>query len=177
MKHLFGIIGDIHGELDALNRLLATVDEQVERLIFIGDYVNRGGRSAEVLDRLVGLNTKRPCTFLAGNHDVAMLDALKRDKFDTFLRIGGAATVRTYVAEPFGDVAKQFVAQVPASHVEFLTALKPSFETEALVVTHEPKELEVLRKGRFGVCGHVPQRDGLPSVSANHAHIDTGFAD
>jgi serine/threonine protein phosphatase 1 len=48
-----GIIGDVHGELDALVQLVERASTEVDRLVFVGDYVNRGRRSADVIEFLV----------------------------------------------------------------------------------------------------------------------------
>src|SRR3546814_4790339 len=76
-------IGDIHGHLDLLDGLLAQIfaDERTGgvsgELIFLGDLINRGPQSAQVIDRLIGLRAQRPETrFLLGNHEELFLTAL-----------------------------------------------------------------------------------------------------
>ncbi|MEL7028585.1 MAG: metallophosphoesterase, partial [Pseudomonadota bacterium] len=55
-------VGDIHGRADLLNDLLNLIaddmsdaDQMIVRLVFLGDYVDRGLYSKEVIDRLVEL--------------------------------------------------------------------------------------------------------------------------
>lgn len=118
-------IGDIHGERKKLSALLTKLPE-VAKLVFIGDYVDRGPDSAGTLEDLVALQEQRPDTvFLRGNHDQMMLDA--RDFCDPFLRSphtldlianwftwGGGETMRSYAGNP------PWYRRVPDAHWAFL---------------------------------------------------------
>ena len=62
----FAVIADIHGNVPALDAVLADLElVKPDRVVIAGDFVNRGPQSAAVLERLV------PCKFAAisGNHD------------------------------------------------------------------------------------------------------------
>jgi len=71
-------IGDIHGHLDALKTLLDKVQPTTEdKVIFLGDYVDRGPDSQGVLDELLWFNERFPQTvFIRGNHEQMFMDAL-----------------------------------------------------------------------------------------------------
>src|SRR2546423_14418728 len=89
------VIGDIHGRLDRLNRLLAQLPED-RTLVFLGDYIDRGPESRGVLQRLRRLARQRECVLLCGNHEDMMLDALAGayDGAGTdWLRNGGDGTL------------------------------------------------------------------------------------
>ena len=63
-------IGDIHGRLDKLDALLAMLPLQPgDRLVFLGDYVDRGPDSRGVVARLIEVADAYPCEFLLGNHE------------------------------------------------------------------------------------------------------------
>src|SRR5437868_5447379 len=67
-------IGDIHGHADVLRQLLEFVQPRPEdRIITLGDYVDRGPDSSGVLDQLVALYATGQLIPLRGNHDVMML--------------------------------------------------------------------------------------------------------
>jgi 3',5'-cyclic AMP phosphodiesterase CpdA len=167
-----GIIGDVHGELSAVSELVERALSRVDLLVFVGDYVNRGRQSAEVVEYLVGLGSSAArCVFLAGNHDVAFRAALD-GAFDEFLQIGGAATVRSYVGPPYADVEQQFLDAVPPTHQQFLNSLGMEFTTDELYVGHQ--RMARFEDGRFGVFGHSAQLDEVPTVTDSIAWIDTG---
>jgi serine/threonine protein phosphatase 1 len=123
-------VGDIHGCLDHLQRLLARVEPtQADRLVFLGDYIDRGPDSRGVLDGLITLGRRFPrSVFLRGNHEQMFLDFLAgRDQL-TFIYNGGLATLESY-REAAG-------VRVPKEHVDFLKGLPASFETERFIFVH-----------------------------------------
>ena len=66
------VIGDIHGCLRPLKRLLAMIAPQPgDEVIFIGDYIDRGPQSREVVEYLLTLKSR--CVFLMGNHERMLL--------------------------------------------------------------------------------------------------------
>ena len=70
-------IGDIHGELEKLDELLALLTiEPGDKLIFLGDYIDRGPDSPGVIERLIELRERHDCVFLLGNHESMFLDFL-----------------------------------------------------------------------------------------------------
>lgn len=99
-------IGDIHGRDDLLSQLIDKIDEDrqvrwaYERctLVFLGDYVDRGFHSKEVLDRLIGLKPAwADVVCLKGNHEDMMLDfMLDPLANESWLQYGGLATLKSY---------------------------------------------------------------------------------
>ena len=70
------VIGDIHGYPGALDALLEVVPfGPDDRLLFLGDYVDKGPDTKGVLDRLVNFSSRPNTIFLRGNHDQMLLDA------------------------------------------------------------------------------------------------------
>jgi serine/threonine protein phosphatase 1 len=71
-------IGDIHGNLAALGDLLAQIEPTLtaqDTVVFLGDYIDRGTHSAQVVDRILALRRKSPATVvtLKGNHEVRLV--------------------------------------------------------------------------------------------------------
>lgn len=92
------VVGDIHGALKALKQVLerANVNEK-DHLIFLGDYVDGWGESAQVIDYLILLNNEWTCTFLRGNHDELAYDWLTTGEMnESWLRHGGRKTMESY---------------------------------------------------------------------------------
>ncbi len=75
-------IGDIHGHLDKLQRLMAQVEPTTkDRVIFLGDYIDRGPDSKGVIEYLIDFQKRFPKTvFLRGNHEQMLLDAMVEDR-------------------------------------------------------------------------------------------------
>ncbi|HTO70510.1 MAG TPA: metallophosphoesterase family protein [Myxococcota bacterium] len=95
-------IGDIHGMRDELARLLSRMPLQKgDRLLFIGDYVDRGPNPKGVVDDLIELAKRYECLFLMGNHEAMFLSFLgwKGSSYfgsEAFLHNGGETTLASY---------------------------------------------------------------------------------
>src|SRR6266478_1473594 len=93
-------IGDIHGCLQALDRILEMVRPQPDDVVVVlGDYADRGPDSRGVIDRLLELRGHCRLVTLRGNHDQMMLDA--RSGYETqreWLLCGGSKTLASYAS-------------------------------------------------------------------------------
>lgn len=127
-------VGDIHGCAGLLTRLLAKIDadpcDKKRRLIFLGDYVDRGEDSKAVIDTLLAIGASAPDTiFLKGNHEQAILDFLDApDRNEDWLHWGGDKTLESYgVADIWqkspADLAEALAHRMPAAHLSFLKSL------------------------------------------------------
>lgn len=100
-------IGDVHGRLDLLHKLVALIEAELEpghppaRLIFLGDIVDRGPDSAELVALLMKLEGNPRVTVLKGNHEAALVDAYRgdHDALEGWLANGGDATLTSYGAD------------------------------------------------------------------------------
>jgi serine/threonine protein phosphatase 1 len=136
------VVGDLHGQLDLLERLLGAIERLEETLppariseIFLGDYVDRGPASAGVIDHLANRRSadrERIC--LRGNHEWLMQAYLDRpDAFEPWRAVGGADTLTSYGVGRRLQVDnssrirawREFQLGLPASHRDFLAGLKP----------------------------------------------------
>ena len=122
-------VGDIHGERELLVELLASLPlRQGDRLVFVGDYVDRGPDSRGVVETLIELSERHPCTFLCGNHESMFLDFLgwRRTEYfagDAFLANGGDRTLASYGYFDRKDPASDSF-ELPPSHERFFRELK-----------------------------------------------------
>ena len=104
------VVGDIHGRLDLLDRLLGDIKRDIAArpprktlLVFLGDLIDRGPASAQVIDRLRSYKAAGVRTvFLLGNHEEVLLRILDGDTslVPSWLRFGGAECLRSYGADP-----------------------------------------------------------------------------
>jgi serine/threonine protein phosphatase 1 len=147
-------VGDIHGRADLLEpvleriRLDAASHDNAAKAVFVGDYVDRGPRSREVIDLLLDLkaDARFETRFLRGNHDQSVLEFL----FDpstgpTWCDFGGRETLMSYgVTAPrsrtdipaWVETAQAFGAALPSEHLAFFQALELSCEIGDYLFVH-----------------------------------------
>ncbi len=176
------VIGDIHGCIAELNRLLdALAPAAADTLVFLGDYIDRGPAPKAVVERLLQLDQLGPqCVFLKGNHEDMFLSFLgERGRHgDAFLANGGAATLSSYgLAGALGEIRAE---HLPPHHVQFFRGLTLQYRHGAFLCVHagldpahaleEQREEDLLwirgafcdRDHSFPVTvlfGHTPYRD------------------
>ncbi|MEQ1771110.1 MAG: metallophosphoesterase family protein [Devosia sp.] len=199
-------VGDVHGCLDQLRALetlivadAAGIDGE-KLIVMLGDYVDRGPASAQVIDHLLAPPPEgfiRIC--LGGNHEAAMLAFLSGEDADgDWLGFGSEATLASYgmgLNEFTGsatEIRRAALPLVPAEHREFLMAQPVLVETPHHIFAHAgvrpgvaleaqtDEDLLWFRDGfaadygEFGkvvVHGHTPLRE--PFVSAHRIDVDT----
>ncbi|MGD9074138.1 MAG: metallophosphoesterase, partial [Desulfobacteraceae bacterium] len=96
------IIGDIHGCLDPLRRMMDMIDWRPEEdgLIFLGDYIDRGLDSKGVVDYIIEISNSYPLVqCLMGNHENILLDFLSTGDPRLLLLNGGITTLESYQVE------------------------------------------------------------------------------
>jgi serine/threonine protein phosphatase 1 len=152
-RHRAYAIGDVHGRLDLLESLLAAVEDDIQThkrskvsIVFLGDLIDRGPASAQVIERL---RTYRPpnasAHFIMGNHEEVLLRALDGDAevIDSWLRFGGAETLRSYGVEPRElkrldgpETIARLRSAVPDSHRRFLRGFSDSISFGDYLFVH-----------------------------------------
>ncbi len=185
-------IGDIHGCLTSLRTLAAFVPfRAVDTLVGIGDYVDRGPDSKEVVDWLMEWGRSRRMHLLKGNHELMMLHALESPtQLRSWLEVGGLQTMESY-QQPG---TKPSLSAVPENHREFLAKTLPYLESDTHIFVHASlgpdKELEDQSdtqiywervtfeeephlSGKHVICGHTPQKRGVPKSNGHITCIDT----
>ena len=131
-------IGDVHGCLKTLDRLLEKLELTSDtHLVFVGDYVDRGPDSREVIDLLV----KEPLpgfesAYLLGNHEAFLLKFVEDDSVGLlWMMNGGEATCRSYGVDlqawPYRAdrmlwLQDELRARIPSAHMAFLDQLSLS---------------------------------------------------
>ena len=183
-------IGDIHGNLRALETVLEMVAPvRGDRLIFLGDYVNKGMDTCGVIERIIGLKSRLEVVCLLGNHDLVMREALKqprnRSLFESWMGMGGRATLDSYMdGVPHA---------IPGTHIDFLDSCVLVHEDEKRIYVHgcvdadvpvaEQKPAVALWQrvheakphvsGKMVICGHTSQKSGKPKDLGHTVCIDT----
>ena len=168
-------VGDIHGCALALQRLIEAVRPTADDLVVtLGDYVDRGPESRQVVDLLIDLEDRCQLAPLLGNHEIMMLEALEDlESLRFWLECGGMATVESYGGG---------MEEIPAAHLAFFHRCHRFVETEDFIFLHanydpdlpldaQPDRLlfweHVVRRlppehytGKTVIVGHTPQTSG-----------------
>lgn len=182
-------IGDIHGRRVALEELLNHLDPERDRLVFLGDYCDRGPDTRGVLDLLVNIAAAAPETvFLRGNHDAMMvmarLDPTCRTRW--LQDFEGSATMRSYGSTSLAAVPDRhwlFLEQTcrnwyaTHNHLFVHGGVNPELPMDG----HPVRDLHWRRlhdalphvSGKRVICGHTQQRAGLPYNMGHTVCIDT----
>lgn len=153
------VIGDIHGRLDLLDRIIDAIRRDVDKhgsdamTVTLGDYIDRGPASRGVLDRLAGNPFPTPYVALKGNHE-ALLEAFLTDPEvgKHWRTLGGPETLHSYgvpvsgiiVGRNYAAAADKLRAALPKEHTNFLQSMKTS-----------------LSHGKYFLC-HAGVRPGVP---------------
>jgi serine/threonine protein phosphatase 1 len=187
-------IGDIHGSLGSLERLMEKInpDLQQDQLLFVGDYIDRGPHSKGVVDYIIHLKNLAPpgqVICLKGNHEAMLLDFLEGRRKDLFLFNGGDSTLADYWGGSW--MAKDLV--LPLDHQQFYQELQLFHETADYIFVHgglkpgveladqQEEDLLWIRGefitsqedfGRRVIFGHTPFEQ--PLIMPNKIGIDTG---
>ncbi len=202
-------VGDVHGRADLLRALLAHIDADLAAYpieqsvqVFLGDYIDRGPYSREVLDHLIKRRREHSMVYLTGNHENCAAEFISNPSvWPNWKSIGGVNTLLSYGVTPsIGDDPRElkelstaFRQALPDDHRRFLESLALSFTRGDFFFTHAgvrpgiPLEQQrqadllwiredfLLHEEDFGkvvVHGHTPTRE--PDIRPNRINIDTG---
>lgn len=200
-------IGDIHGRLDLLKNLYEQIITDIEKtdesskIIFLGDYIDRGPDSKGVLDFLMNLHDsdKIEHIFLLGNHETFLLDAYdatfySENVFVNWMRNGGVEALSSFNIPP---VYKIFLEKFNNSYVTWLKTKTKYFHIEKDYIfahatysartdfdkinEHDKMNLlwgrnreSIIGGQYFLICGHTPRSDLQVYGDTNYLCIDTG---
>ena len=91
------VIGDIHGEIEKLKKLIYFVQELDDnpKFIFIGDYIDKGFNPKKTLDYLIDLSKEFECVFLIGNHEFYWMHG-SNEVDEYLLKYGGKQTIKSF---------------------------------------------------------------------------------
>jgi serine/threonine protein phosphatase 1 len=130
------VIGDIHGchrALTELWRQIAPRLKAADTVVFLGDYIDRGPESRQVIDMILGIRKDLPRVItLMGNHEQMLLDYVEGRERTPFLAVGGAETVTSYGQSPGGEQP----LLLPTEHERFFRELLPYWQDGQAIYVH-----------------------------------------
>ena len=203
MRKIYAIT-DVHGCYNELVLLLGKLTITPNTLIiFMGDYVDRGPRSKEVIDLIISLREQCCVVTLKGNHEDMMYKALVNNSdrdVEMWMTNGGYQTLLSY-----GDIETVLadIRELPKDlkkHLDFIETLELYYETDTHIFVHaspglvvpiseQPEAHLIWRRpqlddkefnythssGKTIISGHTAQSSGVPlRLSDKNILIDTG---
>lgn len=186
-------IGDIHGCVDHLRQLLAEIEEHraghPRKLVFLGDYIDRGPDSAGVIACLRLLRDREPLDVvcLMGNHEALMLNAYRvPGERLNWLMNGGNKALQSFGADGPEELPRDVVRWVqglPTVHEDALRyyvhagfrpgAPAPDPDGHSRLWIREPFLSADYDFGKLVVHGHTPLKSSEPDVRRHRINLDT----
>lgn len=204
------VIGDIHGEMDLLEKMLEEIDGAIgvvklsnPLLVFVGDLIDRGPNSADVLQRMFELTTEFPTNVvsLMGNHEQMLLDFLDAPiaRHSRWMKNGGIETCESFglkippeigdpllvaeaLSEAMGDELLDWMRIRPLMHRSgnitcVHAAVDPSKsldkQSERVLIWGHPDFLSSTRKDGQWIA-HGHTVFDMPSIADHRISVDTG---
>ncbi len=202
-------IGDIHGRMDLLEVMIGAIGRDLEAYpaassltLTLGDYIDRGPQSREVVERLSQNPFANAFLALKGNHETLLQGFLDEPSSATYWRrLGGLETLSSYGIEvgslmrgkEAGKAAETLRRRLPKTHLDFFAGLSLSFSLGPYFFCHagvrpgvplarqSEEDLLWIREefllssedfGKIIVHGHSPREE--PEVLPNRINVDTG---
>ena len=202
-------VGDVHGRADLLSDLFMRIDDDLKARptadsvqVFLGDYIDRGPNSRQVIDLLIARRRRRDVLFLKGNHEDCALQFLSDPTvLSEWQNMGGLNTLLSYGVMPTRrddpksqhKVSTALRQAMPDSHRRFIEGLALSFTCGDFFFVHAGvrpgislqrqsqqdllwiRDDFLLHEEDFGmvvVHGHTPIYE--PDIRSNRINIDTG---
>ena len=184
-------IGDIHGCFTALTTLFdQNVIKKKDTVVFVGDYVDKGPQTMQVIDWLLDKQSAYNFHFIKGNHEFIMEDALNSQaQFERWLNAGGRETLDSYGIEP----VENWENELPQTHWNFIRNCVSYIEIGTYIFVHAGLETNVpitaqtnetlfwkkfetpspYGKGKKVICGHTARKNGQIADFGHTICIDT----
>ncbi|MBC7863971.1 MAG: serine/threonine protein phosphatase [Bacteroidia bacterium] len=184
-------VGDIHGCFTALVRIFNSLEiGKDDKAIFLGDYIDRGHNSKEVIEWMLEKSTNPNFIFLKGNHELMMLEARTNfARFSIWQWNGGHKVLDNY---GIGDET-DWVNKIPEAHWKFIESTKKYYTVGNFIFVHAalvpgvPLEQqhddivywkhaevpEMYSQNKIVVCGHTSRKNGQIANFGHTICVDT----
>ena len=124
-------IGDVHGCAKTLEKLLNEIGISAsDEVFFVGDYVDRGPGSKEVVDLLMALTEKGyKLGLVKGNHEHLMINSTRgRNEMELWMKNGGGATLSSFGVSSYNELDEKYF--------RFFQGLSYYFQTDDFYIVH-----------------------------------------
>jgi serine/threonine protein phosphatase 1 len=132
LKERLFAIGDIHGCIDQLRELVESVIgiRKQDRIVFLGDYIDRGNKSREVVDYIMNLQHNGYAVIpLIGNHEWMLLEAYEEDnRLINWIFNGGSSTLDSFGIKALKELSREYI--------DFFNSLRYYYIFENYIFVH-----------------------------------------
>jgi serine/threonine protein phosphatase 1 len=132
MNNRLFAIGDIHGCYDSLKELVENKIQlqRDDKLILLGDYIDRGNKSKEVVDYIIELSVNGYDVIpLMGNHEAMLMDAFNdENNISIWIQNGGRETLKSFKINSLKDIESKYI--------EFFKGLRFYYAFEDYLFVH-----------------------------------------
>jgi serine/threonine protein phosphatase 1 len=132
LKERLFAIGDIHGCIDQLRELVESVIgiRKQDRIVFLGDYIDRGNKSREVVDYIMNLQHNGYTVIpLIGNHEWMLLEAYENDdRLINWIFNGGSSTLDSFGIKALKELSREYI--------DFFNSLRYYYIFENYIFVH-----------------------------------------
>lgn len=188
-------IGDIHGCFDSFQKLVEYKIElkKTDKLVLLGDYIDRGSQSKKVLDFIIDLQHKEfDIIPLLGNHEAMLIDAFNDEKLlSKWIQNGGSETLKSFGIKSLKEIDLQYIdffkgLQFYYSCNNFLFVhagfndeiINPYEDKYHMIWTCKKEYTNPILKDKIIIHGHCPISTSICNdiilSSGNVINIDTG---
>jgi serine/threonine protein phosphatase 1 len=133
------VIGDVHGRLDLLDQLIGDLpwDTKTDKIVFLGDLIDRGPDSRAVVERVIEMVDRNPnVVVLRGNHEQMLLDCLDYQDLQWLIpENGGLRTLESYGFD-LSDIEDISDILIPEGHELFIRSLPFYHEDDEAIYVH-----------------------------------------
>lgn len=149
METVSYIIGDIHGQAEMLERLLANIESRHKwkspdkngKIVYLGDYIDRGAESLRVIDLAIKGIAEFSSVYLKGNHEQLLLEAMNSDDrgvWNNWMSAGGEVTLKSLGYDLFQSKFDSVLLKelLGAPRVEWLNKLELTHQFDDIICVH-----------------------------------------
>ena len=146
------VIGDIHGEITKLKQLISNLEKHgIDKLIFLGDYIDKGENSKKKIKYLKKLRGEYNCIFLMGNHEYIWLNFIDIEKEkdskeckESIIKYGGEKTLKDFNIRNL--TKEEVIEKLYSPFKDFFNSLKSFVITDEFNIFHSGVDSNIDQK-------------------------------
>jgi serine/threonine protein phosphatase 1 len=185
---IYYVFPDIHGEYDLLRKALDYVEQKSHsggKIIFLGDYIDRGSKNKEVLETVMNPPKNWEYVTLLGNHEDIFLDAFHEKNLNLLYDANVVREFGISTADEIDDFPKEILSWMKKlklfhfeghnvfAHANYNVKIAPDNQSKSYCIWSRMDDWQSFDKDYHLTHGHTPRKHG-PVSSPNRTNLDAG---